>query len=330
MGVRSPRAGTPDGERRRGRRRPVEVDFCTAELSPSGTFWGVWYRGSGWTQSWTPAKRGLHSRTLAEATLFLLRAARLDPGHAVWGAAIRSNREVVAGRQRADGNPGSIHHAETGEVLSWWGASGLTWIAALVEAGDARCLDAAVRAGEYYARFVADAYICGAPEDVDLAPTSEDGYAAVLAYVALHRATGGARWLDPARRGAHWMLTVRYSYDVAFDEHTMLDRYDFRTRGADQVCTDELFELARHRRRALPRAEETRACFRQFVARQDGDFNASRGMVSERYHQTACFPPKGMLLTLSHAWSVGVLRLACKHWPDRRAEGRPAVRTAAR
>jgi hypothetical protein len=48
------------------------------------------------------------------------------------------------------------------------------------------------------------------------------------------------------------------------------------------------------------------------VAREDGDFNAYKGMVSERYYQTECFQPKGMLLTLSHAWCVGVLLLACE------------------
>ncbi|MCU1438446.1 MAG: hypothetical protein JWP66_1533 [Naasia sp.] len=315
------------------------LDFCTAELSPSGTFWGVWYRGAGWTQSWTPLKRGLHSRTLAEATLFLIRAARLEPGHAAWAAAIRSNLDVVAARQRADGNLGSVHHAETGEVLSWVGASGLTWIAALVEAGGDRYLAAAERAGEYYASFVEAEYLCGAPEDVDLAPTSEDGYAALLAYVALHRATGNPRWLDLARRSADWLLTFRYSYDVAFESHTMLGRYDFGTRGADQaspsnqhlhayglVCTAELLELADatgdgHYRE---RAEETLACFRQFVARQDGDFNAYRGMVTERYYQTSCFQPKGMLLTLSHAWSAGVLLLACEQVLAREAAGLPA------
>ncbi|WP_286276192.1 hypothetical protein [Naasia aerilata] len=303
------------------------LDFCTAELSPSGTFWGVWYRGTGWTQSWTPLKRGLHSRTLAEATLFLLRASAAEPGHDQWDAAIRSNLDVVAGRQREDGNLGSIHHAETGEVLSWSGASGLTWIAALVEAGGERYLDTARRAGDYYARFVEAEYLSGAPEDVDLAPTSEDGYAAVLAYVALHRATGEARWLDLARRSADWMLTFRYSYDVGFDAHTLLGRYDFGTRGADQaspsnqhlhayglVCTAELLELteATGDEHYRERAEESLACFRQFVARQDGDFNAYRGMVSERYYQTSCFQPKGMLLTLSHAWSVGVLLLGCE------------------
>ncbi|MFF1572213.1 hypothetical protein ACFVWR_05655 [Leifsonia sp. NPDC058292] len=304
------------------------IDFIASNLSPSGTFWGVWYREHGWTQSWTELKRGLHSRTLAEATLFLLRAQAQDP-HELWEAAIRSNLDVVVGRQRSDGNLGSIHHAETGEVLSWSGASGLTWIAALVEAADldARYLPAAVAAGRYYETFVHREFIHGAPEDVDLAPTSEDGYAAVLAYVALHRATGDRRWLDVARRAADWMLTFRYTYDVSFERTTLLGVYDFRTRGADQaspsnqhlhayglVCTAELRELSAmlgdpH---YAERADETLACFRQFVARADGDFNAYRGMVSERYYQTECFQPKGMLLTLSHAWSVGVLLLACE------------------
>jgi hypothetical protein len=304
------------------------IDFITASLSPSGTFWGVWYRDHGWTQSWTELKRGLHSRTLAEATLFLIRAQALD-GHDQWEHAIRSNLDAVVARQRADGNLGSVHHAETGEVLSWSGASGLTWIAALVEAADhdSRYLPAAIAAGGYYRQFVDREFIHGAPEDVDLAPTSEDGYAAVMAYVALHRATGDREWLDLARRAADWMLTFRYSYDVAFPQHTLLGAYGFRTRGADNaspsnqhlhayglVCTAELRELsaALDDPHYAERADETLACFRQFIAREDGDFNAYRGMVSERYYQTECFQPKGMLLTLSHAWSVGVTLLACE------------------
>jgi hypothetical protein len=53
-------------------------------------------------------------------------------------------------------------------------------------------------------------------------------------------------------------------------------------------------------------------CFRQLVARYDGDFGARRGMAAERYLQTDCFGPKGTLDPLSHAWSVGVLLLACE------------------
>lgn len=328
-----------------GRRRGLDaavaaaervIDFVCGTLSPSGTFWGVWYRDRGWSQSWSHVPGALHSRTLGEATQFLVRALELGDdvraAHPGWAAAVRSNLDAVVARQRGDGNLGSAHHADTGEVLSWEGAAGLAWVAALAEAerwdgSDGEYLAAARRAGEYYARFVDREFLHGAPEDVDLAPTSEDGYVAVMAYRALHRRTGEARWLDLARRSADWMLTFRYSYNTAFEPGTPLAAYGFATRGADNaspsnqhlhayglVCTRELAELSR----ALgdpyyvERAAETLACFRQFIARFDGDFNAYRGMASERYYQTACFQPKGMVLTLSHAWTVGVLLLACE------------------
>jgi len=35
-------------------------------------------------------------------------------------------------------------------------------------------------------------------------------------------------------------------------------------------------------------------------------------MTSERYYQTDCFDAKGGLLPLSHAWTGGVLLLACE------------------
>lgn len=315
------------------------VDFICDHLSPSGTFWGVWYAEHGWSQSWSGTRGALHSRTLGEASLFLARALELGEdvraAHPGWVAALRSNLDVVVRRQRADGNLGSAHHAETGEVLSWHGAAGLTWVAALAEAerwdgpdgADGAYLAAAVRAGEHYAGFVDREFIHGAPEDVDLAPTSEDGYVAVMSYVALHRRTGDPRWLDLARRAADWMLTFRYAYNTRFPEGTPLDVYRFATRGADNaspsnqhlhayglVCTQELAELsaATGDPHYADRAAETLACFRQLVARFDGDFNAYRGMTSERYYQTACFQPKGMLLTLSHAWTGGALLLACE------------------
>jgi hypothetical protein len=276
---------------------------------------------------------GLHARTLAEATLFLHRAVVAERAAGVsrdaWERAVRSNLDVAVKSQNADGNLGSMLHAEDGRVLSREGAAGLTWVAALAEAGDLdpAYLPAAVRGGEHYAHFVDEEFLHGAPEDVDLAPTSEDGYAAILAYTALWRVTREARWRDLARRAADWMLTFRYSYDVRFDPRTLLGAYGFRSRGADQaspsnqhlhayglICLPEMVELAEATGDAyyLERTRENLACFRQFIAREDGDFNAYKGMASERYYQTACFQAKGMLLTLSHAWSVGVLLLGCE------------------
>jgi hypothetical protein len=150
---------------------------------------------------------------------------------------------------------------------------------------------------------------------VDLAPTSEDGYAAVAAYAAL------GDW-QTARRAADWTLTFRYSYDVDFDPETTLGSHGFKSLGADQaspanqhlhafglVCLPELLRLGeQYATSALQQLE----CFRQFIARYDGDFGAQRGMAAERYLQTDCFGPKGTLQPLSHAWSIGALLLACE------------------
>jgi hypothetical protein len=221
---------------------------------------------------------------------------------------------VAVRTQRADGALPAAHRVETGEAVSWEGTAGMSWIPALVEAGE---LDTARRAGDYYAEF--DVWH-GAPEDVDLAPTHEDGVAAVMAFVALED------W-ENARRAADWMLTFRYSYDVDFSERTLLGRYGFRTGGADQaspanqhlhafglIALPEMVRLARATGddHYLETTRQNLDCFRQFIAREDGDFGAYRGMAAERYYQTDCFQAKGMVGTLSHAWSVGVLLYACE------------------
>jgi hypothetical protein len=223
--------------------------------------------------------------------------------------AARSNLGAVLRAQRADGALPAALHLDTGAAVAWEGTAGMSWIPALVEAGH---VDAARGAGAYYAGF--DTWF-GAPEDVDLAPTSEDGYAAVMAFAALED------W-ENARRAADWTLTFRYSYDVDFPAGTTLGDYAFKTRGADQaspanqhlhafglICLPEMLRLGE------PYATSARQhleCFRQFIARRDGDFGAQRGMAAERYLQTDCFGPKGTLQPLSHAWSIGVLLYACE------------------
>jgi len=277
------------------------LDHIAGNLAPAGIFWPQWTHHRGWTWGWHPDHARAHSRTLADATLFLLRAGREE--------AARSNLDVVLRAQRGDGALPSALHLETGEAVAWESTAGMSWIPPLVAAGH---VDEARAAGAHYAQL--DAW-CGAPEDVDLAPTSEDGYAAVMAFVALED------W-DTARRAADWTLTFRYSYDVDFDPETTLGKHRFRSRGADQaspanqhlhafglVCLPELLRLGEpYRTSALQQLE----CFRQFIARYDGDFGARRGMAAERYLQTDCFGPKGTLEPLSHAWSIGVLLLACE------------------
>lgn len=284
------------------------LDHVAANLAPGGTFWSQWTATRGWTWGWHPDHSRLHARTLADATLFMLRAGGR------WVDAARSNVDVALRSQRDDGALPAAHHAQTGDAVAWEGSAGMSWIPALVESGN---VDAARRAGAYYERFE---HWSGAPEDVELGSTSEDGYAALMAYVALQD------W-DAARRAADWMLTFRYTYDVEFDPETPLGRHAFRTRGADNASPANphlhAFGLICHRELTLlaeatgdvyyaERAREHLDCARQFIARHDGDFGARRGMATERYYQTDVFGRKGDLLPLSHAWSVGVLLLACE------------------
>ncbi|MEV7990599.1 hypothetical protein AB0O67_01430 [Streptomyces sp. NPDC086077] len=314
------------------------LDHICSHVTPGGTFWGQWTAARGWSAGWTGDPNKLHARTLGDATLFVLRALRAERArgvdHPLWERAARANlRAALRGQDPVTGRLAAAHRADTGGAVDHRGAAGLAFVSALVEAAalfDAPdYLEAARRAGHAYAADVTSEFLCGAPEDVSLAPTSEDGYNAVIAYTLLHEAGDhDGRWLDLARRSADWTLTFRYTYDVRFDPRTLLGRYGFRTRGADQaspsnqhlhafglICLPETVRLARHLGDPyyLRSARENLDCFRQFVARADGDFNAYRGMVSERFYQTDCFQAKGMLLTLSHAWSAGVLLYACEH-----------------
>ncbi len=284
------------------------LDHVAENLTPGGTYWAQWTADRGWTTSWHRDPTRLHARTLADAALFMLRAGER------WAESARANVAVAVRTQREDGALPAAHSTGTGEALSWEGTAGLAWVPALVLAGH---LEAARRAGDYYARF--DRFY-GAPEDVDLAPTSEDGYAAVMAFAALED------W-DAARRAADWMLTFRYTYDVAFPPGTTLAEHDFRTFGADNaspanphlhdfglICLPEVERLSRELGDTyyFRRSREHLDCFRQFIAREDGDFGALRGMASERYYQTDYFEPKGSLLPVSHAWCIGVLLYACE------------------
>ncbi|HEY4411851.1 MAG TPA: hypothetical protein VGN06_02540 [Gaiellaceae bacterium] len=272
------------------------LDHVASNLAPAGIFWPQWTAERGWTWGWHPDHSRAHARTLADAALFLLRAGGR------WEEAARSNLAVALRSQRDDGALASALHLETGAPLSWEGTAGMSWIPALVAAGH---LNEARLAGAYYARFET---WCGAPEDVDLAPTSEDGYAAVMAFVALED------W-ETARRAADWSLTFRYSYNVDFAPGTTLGKAGFRSRGADTaspanqhlhafglICLPEMLVLGEP---YASSALQHLRCYMQPVG-------APRGMVAERLFQTDCFGAKGELDPLSHSWSIGVLLHACE------------------
>ena len=332
------------------------LDAIAGNLAPCGTFWGQWTADAGWGKGWTPGEDAVHARTLAEAALFLARAvvAADDPrapdppgprtegvpgalrGRAArWLAAVESNVDYVVEHQRADGAIPAAWNARTGDPQGWAGTAGLAWVPALVEAaarlGRPDLLAAARRAGAWFAPLIRDGRLGGAPEDVDLGPTSEDGYVAVMAAVALAEAAADdderAQWLGLARRAADWMLSFRYTWDVPFDAASPLGRMGFRTRGLDQaspanqhvhsyglVCLPEMARLADLVADPwyLDWTRENLAACGRLIARSDGEFGARRGMMAERFLQTRYGGPRGSLGPLSHAWCLGLLLWGCE------------------
>jgi hypothetical protein len=299
-------------------------------------------------------------RTAGEATLFLGRALAAEAArgetHAAWIDAHRANLwAACAIADAADGRFATYVEGGTGAVMETEGTGGLVWIAALLEAADAAARaghdadaapwrEAARRAGEAYAAEVTEERLVGAPEDVHLAPSSEDGYGAIIAYVALAEREADperrARWLELALHATEWTMTYRLTHDVRWPELTIAERYGFRARGADVaspanqhlhayglICVPEQLRLAAMlgddwvRRRARDHV----LAWRQLIARADGDLNARRGMVTERVYHTDCFGPKGALLPLSHAWCLGLILFAALHELEDPDAHRPPV-----
>lgn len=302
-------------------------------ISPCGFFFSEWTKESGWGTGWNPKPEWLQACTTSEAVWFLLQSMEYGKTQGIekpaWDSAVRKNLEKALSIQREDGNMGSYYNLITGAVEEWDGAAGIMWIPAFLLAwrlfSDPRYLDAAVKAGEYYSKFVQDEYIYGAPEDVHLTPTSEDGYNALISYVHLYEAANDTKWLDLAESAADWMLSFRWTYNTRFGEYTLLGKYDYRTLGADNaspannhlhcyglVCHPELLRLWKYTGDTyyLSRAVDNLACFHQFITRGDGDFNARFGMITEQLYQTDWTHPKGSLLQLAHAWCSGIILYA--------------------
>jgi hypothetical protein len=317
------------------------MDHIVEGMAPAGILWGEWTEEQGFGPGWTNAPNAIHSRTIGEAVWFLLRALELEREHGVefshhqpWRSAIDQHLRYISRIQSADGNLGTYYDAldERGRVLRWDGSGGLIWIPFLLSAArvfsEERWTESALRAGQFYAAGVRDGVLFGAPEDVDRSPSSEDGYNAIVAYMALYQATGETEWLDLAKTSAEWTMTFRFSHNISFARQTLLGAYDFRSRGAD-LASPANNHLHSYGLLALPemlalakitgdsyyrqRTRDNLACFLQFIAREDGDFNALRGMISERYYQTDWAQSKGKLLGLSHAWCIGLLLYAAEH-----------------
>jgi hypothetical protein len=301
-----------------------------------------------YSSCWQGGQELAHARTTADASFYLARCLELipmdHPKRATWVAALRRSCEAALAVQDAAGRFGQIYHLADRRVARSEGAGGLLWIPALCAALPHFAADpdfqatvraAVLAAGAGYAPDVEAEYICGAPEDVSLAPTSEDGYNAIMAYAALFRIDENPRWFALWQQAADWTLTWRKAYNVRFHKRNMLGAGDFRSVGGDFAssnnnhlhvygmnCLADMYRLARLSGEAhyAQRADEHFAFTAQLLSTVDGQWNGQRGMLSEQFYTndwsiwgdwdpTAKHVQKGSLMGFSHVWCINMVLL---------------------
>ncbi len=312
--------------------------ICNEGLSPCGAFYSQWTSENGWDTGWNPNKNWIQSRTTAEANLFLLKALfyinknKFDYKDAEvksWEKAIKSNLDFALSVQKRNGSFGSYYNIKTGKMEVEIGAGGLVWIPALILGAryfrKKEYLDAAIKGGEFYKKYVDDEFIYGAPEDVHLTPTSEDAYNALIAFLSLYEETKNKEFINYAKKSADYMMTFRWFYNTKFSLNTFLGKYDFRTMGGDiaspanqhlhnygLICLPELLKLWEITKDDyyLMRARDNLYFSLQTIAREDGDLNARKGMITEQWYHTDWWQPKGAMLQLAHCWCAGLVLYA--------------------
>jgi hypothetical protein len=74
------------------------------------------------------------------------------------------------------------------------------------------------------------------------------------------------------------------------------------------ICIPELLDLYKAAKDSYyyDRARDNVLCFLQTIARNDGDLNARKGMISEQWYTTDWAFHKGSMTQVSHSWCLGL------------------------
>ncbi|CAN5363655.1 hypothetical protein BH09SUM1_BH09SUM1_18380 [soil metagenome] len=304
--------------------------FCS-QLSPAGAIFPVWTEEAGWACSFGPQDGAAHSRTVAEAILFILRSialeVRYNAQHPQWQEAAISSLNYAMGSQREDGAFPVYYDMATGAPISYEGCGGLPWVAAMATGAalmqKPHYRDVAHRGGDYYAQFVNSELLYGCVEDQHLVPTSDDCHWAVIVYVTLYELDRDMKWLHLARKAADLALTWRKFYNVQFSRDSVLGRYQVATRGGDissavaptlgisgMISYPEFVKLANFTGDSYyrERSEDARLFATQLIARDEGHFNARAGLVAGHIYATDWLQPKGMVSSVGMAMSATLIK----------------------
>jgi len=307
------------------------MNKITSALSPAGTLFPVWTEEFGWSCSFGPEEGTAHSRTLAEAVLFIIRATRLEmkynQARGNWLDAAASTLNYAMAAQRPDGAFPSYFDLTTGRPTSFDGFAGAAWMAALVAGStllyQPHFRESANSAAKYYMNMLQEETLFGSNEEEPLVPCADDAHWALIAFLMLYEFDRDARWLAMAKKAADLALTWRFSYNVTFSRNTMAGLMGLKTRGGDVqsvaspvlapsglICYGEMLKLA-----ALTgdkyykdRADDARLFATQIISREDADLNGRIGMTATHVCHTDWAQPKGKISSLSSAYNCALVR----------------------
>jgi hypothetical protein len=214
-------------------------------IAPSGFFWDCGRKGTEWfggdirkphTANWHLIRKS------ADAVFFILKQFLLMEKLGIevkpaWLKGLRGVCDAFVKLWRENGQFGQFVDSLSGEIRVGGSTSAALAPAALILAsdyyGDPIYQEVAERSAEYfYQNFTRKGLSCGGPGDALQNPDSESWYALIESYVALHQATGDAKWLERAGETARQFSTWVVSYDFEFPKDSMFAKAGIRTTGS--------------------------------------------------------------------------------------------------
>lgn len=214
-------------------------------ISPSGFFWDSGANGTEWFGGDIRKPHTTHwhlIRKSADAVFFIIKQFLLMEKQGIevkpaWHDGTCRVCDALVNLWRKNHQFGQFVDSLTGEIRVGGSTSAAIAPAALVLAADyfqqPAYLEVASEAAElFYQKYTVAGLSCGGPGDALQNPDSESWYALIESYVALHDATGDAKWMDRAAETSRQFSTWVVSYDFQFPTDSMFGKAGIRTTGS--------------------------------------------------------------------------------------------------